>query len=305
MTEIVESSRHTFVNTGEYYDFDDDTKFNDSEAFAIDLVNYIEGKQKTIESVGTISFIAIQTEKNGKVTNVFYGHNAGNPLIEENDKTLFCLRSLGVGGGLKTLPIDILYRLDWNTQEITEEKVVIGNQFSRSGYAQPADVPKRSNDDVDYNAGIRNGFGYDATRDAVTSDPSNLFRVLNPEHPLLADGSMESPLTIDDVMGTKQSKLPVIRYDDEIDTFVDRVNPNESDDVERSKELRKQLHDARIADEAAWDELEMAKSLVTTAHNGKHNIEERDVALAMLEAAQNAYRETHNDVLCLEIELAA
>ena len=310
MTEILESYRHTFVNTGEYYDFEDATKFNDSEAFAIDLANLIECRQSNIEAYGTISFIAIQTEKSGKVVAVYYGHNDGNPLIEENDKTLFCLRSLGKGGGMRDVPTNKIYRLDWNTKEITYEEVTIGwvssaNDYA-NGYAKAVYVPSRSHptsqDDHDYNDDIKN-FGFDATK--VTTDSTySLFRVLNLEHPLLADGSMKSPITIEDVMWTDKRKLPVIRYDDEIEDFVGRVIPrHDDDDSERLKDLRRQLRDARIADETAWQDLEVAKSLVATSHNGKHNVEERDTALAMLEVAKKVYRDTHAEVICLEVEL--
>lgn len=122
-TEIEEVKTHRFVNTGESYEFDKTVQFNDSEVFAIDLARVLEGEQQYLRSSGTISFIALQCEKDGKVKSLVWGHNAGNPLVKEDDNSILVLKSLGDG---KTVPIDTLFVKDWATKEVSERKLDIG-----------------------------------------------------------------------------------------------------------------------------------------------------------------------------------
>jgi len=123
-TEMRSEERVSFLNASKpvyYDDVDDDVKLsiNDSEVFAIDIAKFIDGKSNYVSSNGTIAFIALQTDKKGVVKNIFYGHNNGNPLKMENDKSIFVLKSEGHGSDV---PVDIIYKRDAITGETSERK---------------------------------------------------------------------------------------------------------------------------------------------------------------------------------------
>lgn len=104
----------------------EETFFNDSESFAIDLALFLEGKQKDIESIGTISFICLETDKKNNIKNIHYGHNTGNPLVLEENENMFVLKSEGNG---KKLESDILMTLDYKTGKIVENNIDIGSLY--------------------------------------------------------------------------------------------------------------------------------------------------------------------------------
>lgn len=132
LTEMHESSKVKFPNMKETeWEFDTKIKINDSEALSIDLARYFEGMSTDIESRGTIAFIALQVDKEkNKLVNVIYGHNDGNPLKVESDKTLFSLRSLGKGENVEDVPVNEINYLDWETKALTTEKQAIGSYFT-------------------------------------------------------------------------------------------------------------------------------------------------------------------------------
>lgn len=88
------------------------TKFNDSEAFAIDIVEAIEFVKPKTESFGSIAFIALRVNKEThEVTKLYYGRNT-NPLKLETTNDLFCLSSAGNG---KEIEAHVLYEFDYVT----------------------------------------------------------------------------------------------------------------------------------------------------------------------------------------------
>jgi len=101
----------------------EETLFNDSEAFAIDLALYLENKQEKIKSQGSIAFICLETTKKNHIRKIHYGHNIFNPLILEENRDMFVLKSEGHG---KKLDADILLTMDYQTRKITENNVDIG-----------------------------------------------------------------------------------------------------------------------------------------------------------------------------------
>lgn len=106
--------------------------FNDSESLAIDLALYLDGHKHTIDSVGSIAFVCIQTTKEGKILHIFYGRNSGNPLIIEDNNDLFFLKSAGHG---TDVPEDKLFKYDYLTGETTIIEVEIGETYTKSvGY---------------------------------------------------------------------------------------------------------------------------------------------------------------------------
>lgn len=99
--------------------------FNDSESFAIDLSLFLDGKKDEIESIGTIAFICIQTDKKNKVVAIHYGRNGGNPLVLEDNNDILFLKSLGGG---KDVPEDVLHTSDYVTGNVTTRDVKIGSR---------------------------------------------------------------------------------------------------------------------------------------------------------------------------------
>lgn len=77
----VELKYEYFTAYEQYYTGGTNTyeKFNDSEAFAIELVRYLENKSPEIDVVGTVAFIAVKMKDN-KVVDIVIGRNDGNPL---------------------------------------------------------------------------------------------------------------------------------------------------------------------------------------------------------------------------------
>lgn len=62
--------------------------FNDSEAFAIELARYLEGKSDSVGIMGAVAFWAVAVRKGtNEVTEIMYGKNFGRDLcIKENNK---------------------------------------------------------------------------------------------------------------------------------------------------------------------------------------------------------------------------
>ena len=57
------------------------SKFNDSEAFAIELVRFLEGKSEEIETRGSAAFLATKRKKKTREPiSIVWGRNDGNPL---------------------------------------------------------------------------------------------------------------------------------------------------------------------------------------------------------------------------------
>lgn len=100
-------------------------QYNDSEAFAIDLVRFIEGKKEgDMDSRGSIAFIAIQVNKKTQVVErVFFGHNAGSPLTYHFTDTALILRSEGEA---ESVSENVIMALNLSNWEVTECEAKIG-----------------------------------------------------------------------------------------------------------------------------------------------------------------------------------
>lgn len=73
------------------------TKYNDSEALAIELAEGIEANSNKIEAYGSIAFICIQATKDTGtnelvINNIYYGRNT-NPLMIDENSSYFKLSS--------------------------------------------------------------------------------------------------------------------------------------------------------------------------------------------------------------------
>lgn len=110
-------------------------KFNDSESLAIELALYFDGHKTTIDAIGTIAFICIQTDKKDNIENIFYGRNTGNPLVVETvGNDMVFIKSEGQG---EKIDSDIIYCEDYKTHELIEIDVKVGKLYQvYTGYGQ-------------------------------------------------------------------------------------------------------------------------------------------------------------------------
>jgi hypothetical protein len=110
--------------------------FNDSEAFAYDLAGYLEGENTKLTAAGTIAFIDIKNDKDGKPVCVYFGRNNGNPLhMMFTDKEL-TLSSEGPG---ESIEAHQLYCYDYATGKLTTQPFNIPSfatgSYDYTGYA--------------------------------------------------------------------------------------------------------------------------------------------------------------------------
>jgi len=101
--------------------------FNDSESLAIEVALFLDGKKTTIDTIGTVSFICIETTKRGVVKNIHYGHNYGNPLVAENENGMTFLKSIGAG---QTVTENQITTIDFKTNAKSITTIPIGKLYN-------------------------------------------------------------------------------------------------------------------------------------------------------------------------------
>jgi predicted glutamine amidotransferase len=134
-TEMLKQERWT-TRDEEYVEDTAITKFNDSEALAIELAEGIESNATKIEAYGSIAFICIQADKDDgnnviKIHNIFYGRNT-NPLMIENNNNYLKLSS---EGGREDVKAHILFQLNLATGITTERPCDFGSNITAYEYA--------------------------------------------------------------------------------------------------------------------------------------------------------------------------
>jgi len=105
-------------------EYDGNSHYNDSEALAVELARFTEGKSTDIKAKGSIAFIMLECNHKGKPIKLHYGRNWGNPLkVHESDKE-FMLSSEGKG---TLIPIDEWNEYDYASSQTRTMKVDIGD----------------------------------------------------------------------------------------------------------------------------------------------------------------------------------
>ena len=102
-------------------------RFNDSEALIYDLAAYFEGKKDKITAYGNNAFIVMRLGQDGKPSQLFFGHNTGNPLVMKRNKNGIVISSEGDG---EALPVNTLHTYDYATDTISVEPMEIPVSFS-------------------------------------------------------------------------------------------------------------------------------------------------------------------------------
>lgn len=99
-----------------------DGRFNDSEALVYDIARYLEGEVDELTAQGSIAFIMIKRNKDGKPTTLFFGRNNGNPLKIKKTKHSLTLSSQGEG---KDIEPNQLYSYNYETGELKKRFLLI------------------------------------------------------------------------------------------------------------------------------------------------------------------------------------
>lgn len=127
-------------------------KWNDSEAFAIELAKDLDGPQKGIFNVkGSIAFVCMQVNKEtSEMVNVFFGRNYSNPLkCRKIPGQFITISSEGDGEDCKP---DYLYTLDPKNRIILERYYCVGTSFY-GGHDDGFRWPRDSKKDINENKG--------------------------------------------------------------------------------------------------------------------------------------------------------
>ena len=120
---------------------------NDSEALAIELALYLEGKQKTLEVVGSVAFMLLQTMADGSVIAMYYGRGT-SPLSILDTKNY---RMIASEASEDDINHSIIYRMDWQTRQVTEIPTTIGDTpapvitYPKTDWSDYTQYPKAKN----------------------------------------------------------------------------------------------------------------------------------------------------------------
>lgn len=106
-------------------------QFNDSEALIYDIARYLEGEVDELTAKGSIAFIVIKRNKDGKPTTLFFGRNNGNPLKIKKTKHSLTLSSQGEGEDVEP---NKLYSYDYETGELKSRYLLIPYYSYSSGW---------------------------------------------------------------------------------------------------------------------------------------------------------------------------
>lgn len=138
--------------------------FNDSEALIYDISQYLEGQVEELTARGSIAFIIIKRNSNGKPVTLFFGRNHGNPLKMKKTKHSMTLSSQGEG---KDIQPNQLYSYDYETGVITQRfllipyynsKIWTGDNTSSTTFSQPTWDEDDDSDDY-HDSRYSNGYG--------------------------------------------------------------------------------------------------------------------------------------------------
>lgn len=142
----------------EYISRQKNGQFNDSEALIYDIAQVLEGQKDELTARGSIAFIIIKRNKDGKAKTLFFGRNTGNPLMMKRTKHSLTLSSQGEG---KAIEPNHLYSFDYETQELTKRYLFIPYYSSWSNYTAPKTSPSYNFDERYDGRGYLSNDGYD------------------------------------------------------------------------------------------------------------------------------------------------
>lgn len=117
--------------------------FNDSESLMFELALIIEGRKemKDFAAYGSIAFIMIQTDNDGKPLNLYYGRNDGSPLKIMGDRDKLIIASVLDGG--QDIAVNKLNEISYLTNEIKSQPMTFTrwSQYTMS-YQKTSTLPQ-------------------------------------------------------------------------------------------------------------------------------------------------------------------
>ena len=107
--------------------------FNDSESLMLELALIIEGtkSKNDFAAYGSMAFVMIQTDNNGKPLNLYFGRNDGSPLKIKSGKNKLTIASDIEG---EDVAINSLNKISYETNESSKEIMVFPRHTSYSNY---------------------------------------------------------------------------------------------------------------------------------------------------------------------------
>lgn len=235
--------------------------FNDSEAFAIELAQVLDGQKTTIDAKGSIAFIALQVSRStGKILNVYFGRNYSNPLKMENTREFLSLTSEGTG---TLVDANKLYKYNPLSREVTSAPLQIGESYY--SYDKEKFIPQASysNSGV-YDNDDERPYGFrsiaepsEASEDDVLTtedeyaDLVEHIAQLEDELELYQKHYSENPETIDQIIEMKYELDDLKKEALDLEQIIQEEAAMEADDTEESSnktynlELRKALEGSK------------------------------------------------------------
>lgn len=121
--------------------------YNDSEALAVELAIDLDKNGEGIDMRGSVAFIMLQTDKEGKATKLFWGRNLGNPLMHEEIRDEYrVIASIGNG---KLVPEHKLYEYDYATKTTSCRTYKVGVSYSYESGKLPMGYSRSQEDEVE------------------------------------------------------------------------------------------------------------------------------------------------------------
>jgi predicted glutamine amidotransferase len=121
----------------EYVSVQENGAFNDSESLIYDLARYFEGETDQVKAAGTIAFIVVKKDMQGKPLTLFFGHNSGNPLHMKRTEHSLTISSVANGSDDEHVPINTLHMFDYETRTLRTRNMHIAlSSYSGGSYNQ-------------------------------------------------------------------------------------------------------------------------------------------------------------------------
>lgn len=118
-----------------YVSVQENDTFNDSEALVYDLARYFEGQVDSLTAAGSIAFIVVKRDMQGKPLNLFFGHNAGgSTLVMKKTEHSLTISSTGEGDHV---PINTLHIFDYDTKEVRTAPMYLPSSYYSGNLGNP------------------------------------------------------------------------------------------------------------------------------------------------------------------------
>jgi hypothetical protein len=266
-------------------------KYNDSEALAVEVARCIDSMTHTIDTIGTVAFIAMRVNKEtGIAEKMYYGHNDGNPLFIENNKEYLWIKSQG-GTALDTHKI-FCYNIE--TGAITEQYQHIGRSFAvtpskpmLNGYGND------THRDYPYYHGKNNTVGKDELEDDIDyGDPSEHdYKNKHNNTVRNMDRKLGFDLDRDDTKPTNLMLSP-IQVQDLSDDFQSTLNWKEDTGVANNDDVP---YDYIMQDKRVRDLIERVLRLQRLSDNYSYAVDRCDDMASKPDADVDEIREMRDD----------